>query len=130
MELILPKKKACKCKNIPIKDLKCSRSNCSETLKALFNKTALTGKPTELDNPLKDKPLNQKNYRPVNVLPAVSKLFGRIIHKKMNLHVDHYLPPINAVTEKDLARKKYCYFNNRKIDWIKRCMEGNDNGPF
>ena len=91
--------------------MKCSRSNCSETLKALFNKTALTGKPTELDNPLKDKTLNQKNYRPVNVLPAVSKLFGRIIHKKMNLHVDHYLPPINAVTEKDLARKKYCYFN-------------------
>ena len=51
----------------------------------------------------------------MNVLPAVSKLFGRIIHKKMNFHVDHYLPPINA-SQKRIKQGKSTAIFNKKIE--------------
>ena len=55
--------------------------------------------PTELEaayvSPVfkKDDPLKTKNSRPVSVLPVVSKIFERILHKKMSLHVDRFLSP-------------------------------------
>ena len=41
----------------------------------------------------KDEPQKSKNYRPVSVLPAVSKVFKRLLHKQMSLHVEKYLSP-------------------------------------
>ena len=93
-------KKSSKFKNIPAKILKISRNSCSETLTALFNKTVLTGNfPNELKladvTPVfkKENPLKSKNYRPVSVLPVVSKIFERIMHKQMSLYVDNFLSP-------------------------------------
>ena len=51
--------------------------------------------PTELKkaeiNPVykKDYPLKKENYRPVSLLPHVSKIFGRLIYKQIN---DKYAP--------------------------------------
>ena len=93
-------KKSSTFKNIPAKLLKISRNSCSETLKALFNKTVLTGNfPNELklvDVTLvfkKEDPLKSKNYRPLSVLPVISKIFERIMHKQISLHVDNFLSP-------------------------------------
>ena len=41
----------------------------------------------------KDDPLKTKNYRPVSMLPVVSKIFERHLHKKMSLHVDRFVSP-------------------------------------
>ena len=41
----------------------------------------------------KDDPLKMKNYRPVSVLPVVSKIFEKLLHKQTSLHVDHFLSP-------------------------------------
>ena len=35
----------------------------------------------------------EKNYRPVSILPVVSKIFERIMLKQINLHIDKYLSP-------------------------------------
>ena len=41
----------------------------------------------------KDDPLKTKNYRPVSVLPIVSKIFERLLHEQMSLLVDRFLSP-------------------------------------
>ena len=86
--------------NIPPKILRTSKESFSETLAELFNNTLLTSSfPTELkvaDVSLifrKYDPLKTKDYRPVSVLPVVSKIFERILHKQMSLHVDRFLSP-------------------------------------
>ena len=83
-----------------MKILKISRSSSSETLKALFNKTVLTGyflnelKLADVTPvPKKVNPLKSKNYRPVSVLSVVPKICERIMHKQMSLHVDSFLSP-------------------------------------
>ena len=93
-------KKSSTLKNIPAKILKISRNSRSETLKALFNKTVLTGNfPNELKlsgvTPVlkKENPLKSKNYKPVSVLPVVSKIFQKIMHKQMSLYIDNFLSP-------------------------------------
>ena len=65
-------------------------------LKALFNKAVLRGNfPNELKLAdvvpvfTKENPLRSKDYRPVSFLTVVSKIFERIMHKIMRLHVDN-----------------------------------------
>ena len=41
----------------------------------------------------KDESQKSKNYRLVSVLPVVSQVFERPLHKQMALHVEEYLPP-------------------------------------
>ena len=66
----------------PLKILRWSEERCSATLAKLFNNALLTSIfPTELKvadvSPIfkKDDQLKTKNYRPVSVLPVVSKIF-------------------------------------------------------
>ena len=80
--------------------MRASKESCSEILAELFNNTLLTSSfPTKLKvvdvSPVfkKDNPLKTKNYRPVSVLPVVSKIFERLLHKQMSLHVDRFLSP-------------------------------------
>ena len=91
-------KKASTFKNITPKVLKDSIESCSEVLTKLFNNTILTSNfPDKLKvadvSPIfkKDDPQKSKNYRPVSVLPVVSKIFKRLLHKQMSLHVKEYL---------------------------------------
>ena len=39
----------------------------------------------------KDEPTNKENYRPVSVLPLVSKIFGRLIDDQLNEYLEQYL---------------------------------------
>ena len=34
-----------------------------------------------------------KNYRPVSILPVVSKVFERIMHKQLTIFIDQHLSP-------------------------------------
>ena len=65
-----------------------SVNKCPETLTKLFNDTTNNSKfPDELklaeaaDTVKKDDPTNSKNYRPLSILPIVSMVFERIIHR-------------------------------------------------
>ena len=94
-----------------MKILKISRSSCSETLKALFNKTVLTGcflnelKLADVTPvPKKVNPLKSKNYRHVSVLSVVSKIFKRIMHKQMSLHVDMLTEEVTSINNKFKTR--------------------------
>ena len=93
-------KKASTIGNIPQKFFRESKESCFETLAELFNNTLLTCSfPTELKVAnvslviKKDDPLKTKNYRPISVLPVVSKIFKRVLYKQMSLHVDRFLSP-------------------------------------
>ena len=44
---------------------------------------------------------DKRNYRPVSVLPVVSKLFERIIHKQIGSHIERYLSPYLCGYRKD-----------------------------
>ena len=80
--------------------MKASIESCSEVLTKLFNNTILTSnfpdKSKVADvSPIfeKDDPQKSKNYRPVSVLPVVSKAFERLLYKQMSLRVEEYLSP-------------------------------------
>ena len=87
-------------KNITPKILKASTESYSEVLTKLFDNTILNSDfPDKLKvadvRPLfkKDDPQKSKNYGPVSVLPVVSKVFERLLHKQMSLHVEEYMSP-------------------------------------
>ena len=42
----------------------------------------------------KDEITNKENYRPVSVLPLISKIFERIIHDQLSEYLDKYLKSI------------------------------------
>ena len=80
--------------------MKASKESCSETLAQLFNNTLSTSSFRTVLNvadlsPVfkKDDPLKAKNYRAVSVLPVVTKILERLLHKPMSLHVDRFLSP-------------------------------------
>ena len=41
----------------------------------------------------KEDPTNTKNYRPISVLPTVSKIFERLIQKQLSSHFNQHLSP-------------------------------------
>ena len=87
-------------KNIPPKILKESREYCSDIQQKLFNKT-LSNKEFPDEFKLadvttiykKDDPNKSKNYRPVSVLPVVSKVFEKIIHDQISQYINSFLTP-------------------------------------
>ena len=86
--------------NIPTKILKQSSKNCSDTLQKLFNDALRDGYfPDKLKRaditPVfkKEDPTKAKNYRPVRVLPGVSKFFERLMHKQISFYIDQFLSP-------------------------------------
>ena len=87
--------------NIPTRMLKSSSENCSVVLQNICNSDIL-GKlyfPNKLKladiTPVykKKDPTLVENYRPVSVLPSVSKIFERIIQKQFSNYVDEFLSP-------------------------------------
>ena len=93
-------KKASTFKTITPKALKASTASYSEVLTKLFNNTILTSNfPDKLKvtdvSPIfkKDDPQKPKNYRPVSVLPVVSKILERLLYKQMSSHIEEYLSP-------------------------------------
>ena len=91
-------KKATTHKNIPPKVLKTSAMVTAETLQQLFNQALTTREfPSNLINadvtPVfkKNKPLRKGNYRPVSVLPIISKVFEKLMQNQINLHIKSFL---------------------------------------
>ena len=52
----------------------------------------------------KEDPTNTKHYRPISVLPTVSKIFERLIQKQLSSHFNQHLSHFFAATEKALTR--------------------------
>ena len=79
--------------NIPTKDLKRSQEICVPIIQNLFNDSIQTSKCSKnlklADVSAvfkKDDATNVKNYRPVSVLPVVSKVFERILQNQLLEH--------------------------------------------
>ena len=57
----------------------------------------------------KANPLLAKNYRPVSVLPTLSKTFKRIMRKQIIDYTNQYFLPCCADTEKALIHKRFWF---------------------
>ena len=93
-------KKANTFNNIPTKILKQNVDICCPVLYKLVVEAFQTGVfPDELKladiTPTykKEDPTNTKNYRPISVLPTVSKIFERLIQKQLSSHFNQHLSP-------------------------------------
>ena len=75
-----------------------SRRNCT---KETFLKDLINADVTPVFK--KDNPLLTKNYRPLSILPIVSKIFERIMRKRIIDYKNQYLLPCYV----DTKRLKY-----------------------
>jgi len=97
----LKEKKAFPYMNIPIRRLKEMVHVVSKPLKDIFNEEIIGKRkfPSELKladvSPIfkKLESIHKENYRPISVLPVVSKIFERIIDKQTNAYMEKYLSP-------------------------------------
>ena len=91
-------KKATIFKNIPPKILKNNSDICSEPLREIFNNCIGSStfpdelKCADVSSLHKQKESTvKKNYRPICVLPTVSKVFERLLVKQVEEHIESYL---------------------------------------
>ena len=103
--------------NITTKMLKRSSEFCNIVLQNIWNSEILRRLyfPNKLKlahiTPVYKKrdPTLVENYRPVSVLPSVSKMFGGIIQKQFSNYVVEFLSPYQCRYEKDLIlNTPYC----------------------
>ena len=87
--------------NIPAKQLKQVVRVIADPLKDIWNNEVIDNKkfPTKLKcadiTPIFKglESILEKNYRPVSILPVVSKIFERIMQKQINAYIDKHLSP-------------------------------------
>ena len=97
----LKTKKASTFLNIPVKHLKQVIDIISEPLVQIWNNEIIENEkfPAKLKcadiSPIHKKleSIYEKNYRPVSILPVVSKIFERIMQKQITCYVEKYLSP-------------------------------------
>ena len=96
----LNSKKATTNNNIPTKILKLTSDTISNIVHKLFNDCLESSsfpdnfKLADITPVLKKgSPLDKTNYRPVSVLPALSKVFERLIQNQINDYIVKYLSP-------------------------------------
>ena len=84
--------------NIPPKLLKTNSDICAEPLQKIFNECVSKSQfPDELKAAdvsslfKKDVSTSKTNYRPISVLPTVSKIYERLMYKQMMEHMTAYL---------------------------------------
>ena len=84
--------------NIPAKILVHSHDICSSHLRDIFNNSIINRKfPSALKRAdispthKKDERTNKENYRPVSILPAVSKIFERIMYSQIENYIISHL---------------------------------------
>ena len=90
--------------------LKCA-SSIAPALQNLFNKILRTGnfsdklKLADITQVFKtNNPFEKEGYRPVSVLPIVSKIFERIMQKQVTLFTEKLLSPYLCGYRKDLSK--------------------------
>ena len=85
--------------NIPAKLIKENCDICTHLCK-IFNNSIISN--TFPDNlkiadiipgHKKDEKTKKENYRPISILPTVSKIFERILYNQINAHMTEYLSP-------------------------------------
>ena len=87
--------------NIPVKHLRQTMDIISEPLTRIWNEEIVqrknfSGKLKFADlNPIfkKLEKISVDNYRPVSILPVVSKIYERIMQKQVNAFIEHHLSP-------------------------------------
>ena len=105
-------KKATTFKNIPSKVLKPSAHSCSETFTKLLNDAMNNSefpdelKLAEVKATFTKMITKSKNYRPVSVLPTVSKVFDRIMHRQMPIFVEKFSSPYMCVYRKGFSTQQ------------------------
>ena len=94
----LEKKKANTFKNIPTKHIKETKNICGPIIKDLVNDSIINSKfPNNLKLAdvstifKKDDATNVKNYRPVSVLPVVSKIYERVMQEQLSAYFEYIL---------------------------------------
>ena len=98
---ILNDKKASTSNSIPAKILKKTSDICNKDLLYIWNHDIIKNKrfPSNLKlaeiSPIfkKDDPTLAKNYRPISVLPCLSKVFERIIQSQLLTYIEEHLSP-------------------------------------
>ena len=97
---LLNRKKATTHKNIPPKILNSSSEATVNILRRLFNETITKGVfPDDFKladvTPVfkKDDPFDKKNYRPVRVLLAISKIYEKLMQRQINDYIANHLSP-------------------------------------
>ena len=112
---------------IPTKILKLCTFECAPFLVNCFNNTKKTSIfATELKSanvvpvPKTGVSLSKSNYRPINILPAVSKLFERIMQKQINTYFKDKLSPLLGG-----YKKGYSYQHSllRLLETLRECLD-------
>ena len=92
---------------IPAKIIKCCMDPISDVLAGIVNESFKQSVfPANLKRaqvvPIykKNDPLSKENYRPVSVLPILSKVFERVMHNQMSEHFDVIFHPFLAAFRK------------------------------
>ena len=106
-------KKANSFNTIPSKILKISSECSADTLTSLINKSLTSSKKFPANHKLADitpickkkNPQAKENYRPVSVLPVLSKVFERLMQKQINSFFTDYLWDFYVVTDKVSAHR-------------------------
>ena len=99
IRLLYPKK-ATTHKNIPPKILKSSSGATVNVLHRFFNETiTIPVFPDELKLPdvtpflKKDDHFGKKSYRPVSVLPTISKIYKKLMQRQISIYITNHLSP-------------------------------------
>ena len=102
--------------DIPVKILKENSDICSYILHHNFNNSLFSNKfPKYLKKadttPVfkKDEKFLKTNYRPVSILPTVSKIYERCLYDQMNIF-NHYSQNYNVVSVRDIVRNIAYWF--------------------
>ena len=100
--------------NIPAKLLVLTKDICAPLITKIYNKSKYDGNfPTSLKcadiTPAhkKDETTKKENYRPVSVLPSISKIFERNMYAQMYSYMNQYLSPYLCGFRKDYCAQ-YC----------------------
>ena len=100
--------------NIPAKHLKQTNDICSPLLSKIYNNTKQNGnfpdslKMADITPAYKKGETTDKgNYRPVSILPSVSKIFERHMYDQINSYMNSYLSPYLCGFRKNYSAQ-YC----------------------
>ena len=122
-------KKACPGGDIPVKLIKMNEDIFPRLIFQNFNQSLVNGEFADCLKPAKvipifrkEEKLNKSSYRPVRILPVISKIYERLVYDQMfNILIKPSLN-FNAVFVKDLALQK-CLLHMSK-NWKESLDQG------
>ena len=123
-------KKAGTFMNIPVRRLKEVGDVVAETLAQIWNNEVIINKKFATELKVADiTPLHKKletiykeNYRPVSLLPVVSKIFERLMLKQIQPYMDRFLSKWLCGYRKGYNAQ---YALTAMIERLKKCLDGN-----